>query len=749
MSDLPHKHLFVSYSSEDRNASAALVARIFRQITGLKHALRLQGALTLEVFIDQHRLAAGDQWGPAIERALESADLALLLLSPNFFASDFIMEHELPRLRERSLSHEVRLIPVLLHAYALDQLPWLAATEMRPRGGLSLSDVEAAGPAKLDRVLADLTSEIAAQLQAAPNAAAFPVPTRSPVNLPAHASGKAPAVIADPPPTTAGATDPAVLVLAATLWHDLGEQRAASLAQQLVAGVARSTGLAAEALFRAVRFCIEFQLLVAEDPTSPTALQALLGAPDTDESANRLLAALRERARSGDFSCTPIEVNSFFFAHTRAREVLWKAYFDAVLEAGVDEFDREQLASLCPIRVQYGFLASQHLVAGLMSRFDDDWRPVLNAYQRAIPDPRRHRSAFQSLQASQWNCWLVWGPSIPVCNCSQWHGVHALQYGYGDENNSIPVVDLGGEAGGPPRQLDPIASTFDAEGRGAKWVQLTGRLRWGPWYLREAGGDAPAEGQDEEFDLAAADEIRQLPKSSRRAAAPAQASLFREDGFMFRHDSDGITLQVETVDRVSNESRVYFSAYLWMIFLVTGSVDEPGIGPRRLGGKPWPSGASDQRGAARKARLWEDLLPVFVHANIADPAALEVQKRVLAQSAITLLQQVWARRDELFEAGDAQAGIRFHLVSASDYSGCGSVVRFPIGTRLTTLLRERLDLEPDRAFADAVAVPAAAGDPNGRSPALARYFSSCHLPELVADYFDAVEPRDDHRSKAR
>jgi hypothetical protein len=596
-----------------------------------------------------------------------------------------------------------------------------------------LSDIK--DHAALHRELADLTSEIARLLQidgqrAANPSTAIDTPSGRALVVPAHnATGK-----------TINRTvhDPSERLLVATLLQELGEADAAALARRLADGVARLTRLAGDGLFDAVRFCIEFQLLVAEEPTSPARLQQFLREPIEDDMAKRLVDELRKRSRDRDFSRTPVDVGSQFFLMTRDREELWKSYFDAVLDADVDAADKEALRSLCLIKVRYGFLAPQFLVAGLMSRFNDDWRPVLNGYQRAISDSKRS-GAFESLQASQWNCWLVWGPSIPICRCRQWNGVFAFQYGYGDENNSLPAVDLETDSEGRPRALDGVAAGLKAESRGAKFVQLSGRLRWGPWYLREAADGDCIDRDDIDSDLAAEDEIGFRQAGDRCPAAPAQASLFRDSQLMFRHDSDGLTFQVQNVERISNERRVYFSAYLWMIFLVALRPEDSTVGPKLMRGKRWPERSDRGRRVPEpEAKLWEDLLPVFVHANIADPAALDFQKRQLAQNALAMLQQVWQRRGEVFDPKDVESGIQFYLVSASDYTGCGTSVRYPSGTALVDLLRERLALESDAQFAGSVVLPSAEVEGVTRPRGLARYFSSCHLPELVSDYFEFV-----------
>jgi hypothetical protein len=248
--------------------------------------------------------------------------------------------------------------------------------------------------------------------------------------------------------------------------------------------------------------------------------------------------------------------------------------------------------------------------------------------------------------------------------------------------------------------------------------------------------------------LAAEDEIGLSGPSRGYPAAPAQGSLFRDDQLMFRHDSDGLTLQVEAVDRVSNERRVYYSAYLWMMFLVALPPEDPAVGPGLMRGKRWPEWPDppERRTLVREARLWEHLLPVFVHANIADPSALGFQKRVLAQTAVMMLRQVWERRAELFDPKDVQAGIQFHLVSASDYTGCGCAIRYPSGTSLLDLMRERLVQESDAEFAASVVLPRTAEEGDARPWGLAGYLSTCHLPELVSDYFEFVNRRIDKRN---
>ena len=703
----PSKRIFVSYSHKDYDETT-LVRQIFTHLYGLR-----QGFADLEIWIDQKMIRVGDTWSREIDEALAAADLAVLIISPEFLASSFILNTEQPRLLARREQSGLPLVPIMLKP--CPPPTWLAATEFRPRGDDTLADLHAKEPATVDRALKQVMEEIAEILRGASRSMA---PAASTAAAPAnhrHDEG-------DMTETQC------IALLAETLLADMAPDAAAALGAKLVRDIAAITNLTGAPLFDGVRFFVEFELLRNDAFSSPAALEKSVTLPEKGGKAGPLVAHLRQRARTEDFSTTPVEVSARFFARTNDNAGLWKRYFDHLTASGV-VMERD-VASLVPIRITMGFLSAQFLVAGLLSRFEEDWRPVLNAYQRSIP-VRTTRGAFESLQASQWNCWLMWGPSIPVCQC--WTGLFALQYGYGDENNSIPVVELVSEAG-LPKTLGPIAGQLQAEGRGARFAVLTGRLRWGPFFLERAEGERVLRDDDDDLD--------EEPSHGKVGMALAQASLY-EEVVAHRRDSDSVVLELMRVEESLAESRVYFSAYLWTMFLVATGVDsdqEPGVGPALLRGKRYPEWSDDPaaRRRLRDARLWADLLPVFVHANIGDPAALAFQKQVLVENSVQLLRQQWDRRTELFEARDVAAGIRFYLVAASDYSGCGCDIRFPAQHSLVAELRRRLAAEPDRAFAESVVLPREDETPSTRPWGLAGFFSACHLPEMIHNYYDHV-----------
>ncbi len=98
----PRSQVFISYSHKD----AAIVERL--QQTHLKPLVR---AKKLELWVDT-RLEGGDEWRREIAAALAITKVAVLLVSGDFFASDFIDANELPILREAARQGQVKLLPL-------------------------------------------------------------------------------------------------------------------------------------------------------------------------------------------------------------------------------------------------------------------------------------------------------------------------------------------------------------------------------------------------------------------------------------------------------------------------------------------------------------------------------------------------------------------------------------------------------------------------------------------------------------
>ncbi|MCP4594940.1 MAG: toll/interleukin-1 receptor domain-containing protein [Neptuniibacter sp.] len=97
------KKVFISYSHQDKKYLERL----------LVHLKPLEKKELIDAWVDT-QLMAGDRWKKEIEKALTSAKAAVLLVSADFLASDFIVDNELPPLLQKANSEGATIIPVIL-----------------------------------------------------------------------------------------------------------------------------------------------------------------------------------------------------------------------------------------------------------------------------------------------------------------------------------------------------------------------------------------------------------------------------------------------------------------------------------------------------------------------------------------------------------------------------------------------------------------------------------------------------------
>lgn len=94
--------IFISYSHSDKEFLDRL----------LVHLRPLQKQGMLELWADTH-LRAGDKWRDEIQKALDRATAAVLIISADFLASDFVVDNELPPLLKGAEEKGTRIIPLI------------------------------------------------------------------------------------------------------------------------------------------------------------------------------------------------------------------------------------------------------------------------------------------------------------------------------------------------------------------------------------------------------------------------------------------------------------------------------------------------------------------------------------------------------------------------------------------------------------------------------------------------------------
>lgn len=103
ITQLAERKVFISYSHKD----AVWLERLRVHLKPIER----DGIIDLW---DDTKIAVGMQWKGAIQDALETSRAAVLLISGDFLASDFIAEHELPKILKRAEAGGTIIIPINL-----------------------------------------------------------------------------------------------------------------------------------------------------------------------------------------------------------------------------------------------------------------------------------------------------------------------------------------------------------------------------------------------------------------------------------------------------------------------------------------------------------------------------------------------------------------------------------------------------------------------------------------------------------
>src|SRR6185295_5315675 len=125
---MPAPTVFISYSHADEVWKDRLA----------KHLGVLEEEGLLQTWNDR-KIGVGNEWFEQIRTAMDSARVAVLLMSANSLTSKFIRNQEVPRLLERRAQEGVVVFPVIVKDCAWQKVPWLAKLQIRPLDGKPLA----------------------------------------------------------------------------------------------------------------------------------------------------------------------------------------------------------------------------------------------------------------------------------------------------------------------------------------------------------------------------------------------------------------------------------------------------------------------------------------------------------------------------------------------------------------------------------------------------------------------------------
>ncbi len=107
--------IFISYSHRDVQFKDEMLRHL--------HILERQGVAK---FWDTSLIPAGADWANEIKNAIDQSEVAILLVSPDFLASDYVLDQELPALLKRAKNRNTLVLPILVRPTQWTSVPELA-----------------------------------------------------------------------------------------------------------------------------------------------------------------------------------------------------------------------------------------------------------------------------------------------------------------------------------------------------------------------------------------------------------------------------------------------------------------------------------------------------------------------------------------------------------------------------------------------------------------------------------------------
>lgn len=435
---------------------------------------------------------------------------------------------------------------------------------------------------------------------------------------------------------------------------------------------------------RQARIFVESRLIVRELWAANWPIAEAEGAEAAAAERTAIIEALQARLRPGD-DAPVVQIDNCPSLIEQRAEI--EAYLTYIVKHGW----AKQSRTICKVHIGDGFFAPIFLVAGLVEAFQENWAPIIGAFDPLVRKYANPISRdFEAFRQFQFNCWLLWGPSIPVCTCGQWSDYTAYQFGFGDENNSIDVL---------------MAVTPNSTARIQKIMQSGRKDR------SVAATSARVEGQ-----LMLPDLIRDRLGKAQRALLCDIINDEEPKRIALVVDNPQEDLKGSASEDIEN---FYYSAYIWVMFVICKS-----------DGTPLHAGDTDRNG--RPESRWRNLIPFFVHGNIADESTFIHHKKMLARQVCETIKDVLTTNPTVSLA----------FACAFDEPGCDGEVLWRSDGRSKSLRNLILG-----AIAEDQGLQAFVTDARLKMDPLSGYmphdhaYASCLLPGVVLKYYQELKAK--------
>ncbi|MGH8556594.1 MAG: hypothetical protein ACRESZ_03855 [Methylococcales bacterium] len=388
-------------------------------------------------------------------------------------------------------------------------------------------------------------------------------------------------------------------------------------------------------------------------------------------------------------------------------------YFTSIYEINQNDAEWENFLSVSDIET--GYVAPQQLLTGLLGSFAESWPDVLDKFKRGENIWGSGKNLGPGLIRSQrftFFCWLLWGPSISLCRkCNEWgedQEITALQYGFGDENNSFSIAPLIDDNSAALEAFNNLLKTV-CESPFARPARVTMRPLWIDWDKSK----------------------RKKIKRALSFVGRAQREIWRYNPDKDKTDNGNIVLDYVTHVGLKDldsytELSSYYSSYIWVMFILCDGKCNPLWPADMLAKKKDPFDPIIK--FTSNEPPWYGMFPFFVHGNIGESNAYELSKQQLVGKALTSI-------DWLIKLSGQESDFTFRYACASDHPNCNkcSDYKYSVNNNQSKPIRDLLKASLKSSYQNITNRVSM----DSTDPAWKHYrnvYSSCHLPEII-DWF--------------